>query len=247
MKPEIIYQDDSLLVVNKPSGMIVHKGWARDPMTLVRALREQLGQQLFACHRLDRGTSGALVLALSSEVASQLRVQFDGAEVEKSYLAWVRGFAPECGLIDYPLAKDKESERRAAQTSFRRLATCEFENTRAPEYPRRYSLVLARPHTGRLHQLRKHFRHLSHPLIGDTRYGKREHNLLCAERFGLRRLGLHASHLRLRHPLSGELLEWRAPLPADLLEPLASAGFAQAAEAALQQPIWQPPKDLPRI
>lgn len=188
-----------------------------------------------------------MVFALTSEMASAVRRQFDAGEVGKVYLAWVRGFTPVAGQIDYPLAKDKESERRPARTSFRRLAICEFDNEQSPRYPRRYSLVQARLETGRLHQIRRHFRHLSHPLIGDTRYGKREHNELCKSRFGLSRLGLHASHLSLTHPATGAVLLCRAPVDADLAEPLAAAGFLEAASEAINQPDWQPPKGLPDV
>lgn len=240
MSLDVLYQDDALFVLNKPSGLAVHRGWARDKITLLSEARRLAGQQVYPCHRLDRGTSGVFLFALSAEVATRVQASWNAQQVRKTYLLWVRGYAPALGHVDYPLAKTRESEKRPAQTSLRRLQTAEFENSENPRYPRRYSLVLAMPHTGRLHQVRKHLRHLSHPLVGDTRYGKKEHNQLCKERFGLRRLALHASHLSLVHPIRLERLTWTAPLPSDLAEPFERIGFHHSAREALEAPIWQP-------
>ncbi|MEN9581151.1 MAG: hypothetical protein RJA70_4160 [Pseudomonadota bacterium] len=245
MSLQVLYRDSSLLVVNKPSGLAVHRGWARDKTTLLTEARRVAGQHVYPCHRLDRGTSGVFLFALSAELATQIQAGWTAREVLKTYLAWVRGHAPALGHLDYPLAKDKLSERRTSQTSLKRLQTAEFENVELPRYPRRYSLILAMPHTGRLHQVRKHLRHLSHPLVGDIRYGKKEHNLLCAERFGLRRLALHASHLSIVHPIEMTRLTWTAPLPPDLDEPFERIGFQGAALQAIAAPIWQPELSAP--
>jgi tRNA pseudouridine65 synthase len=137
----------------------------------------------------------------------------------KLYLALVRGIAPECGIIDHALAKSKEHEKRQAFTAFQRLGSFE-----------RYSLVRARPITGRLHQIRRHMKFISHPLIGDTKYGKGEHNRLFRERFDLRRLALHAGQLTFAHPTSGETVCVHAPLPPDLARPLAALGLQAVAE-----------------
>jgi tRNA pseudouridine65 synthase len=214
---EIIYEDAWLVAVNKPSGMLVHRGWARDGDIAVDVLHRQLGKHVWPLHRLDRATSGALLFALDLETTRTLSHEFEHGRVGKRYLALVRGIPPEELLIDHALRRvdsDKSSrpERLPAQTQIRRLATFE-----------RYALVEATPLTGRTHQIRRHLKHISHPIIGDVRYGKGDHNRWFRERFGLHRLALHASELHVPHPTLGQVLV-RAPLPADLAGPLAAMG-----------------------
>lgn len=196
--------------------MLVHNGWAREKGVALQLVRNLVGQHVYPVHRLDRGTSGVLVFALSSESASQLQRALSAPTSVKSYLALVRGICPEAGLVDHAIAKQPGGEKRAARTRFRRLGTFE-----------RYSLVLAQPLTGRLHQIRRHMKHLSHPLIGDVRYGKSEHNRLFRERFGLSRLALHALCYEFVHPVTGEQLALRASLPLDLSGPLAAMGLEE--------------------
>jgi tRNA pseudouridine65 synthase len=212
---EIIYEDATLVAINKPSGMLVHRGWARDGDIAVDLLHRQLGRHVWPLHRLDRATSGALLFALDVETARTLSHEFEHGRIGKRYLALVRGIPPEELLIDHALRRvDTESlERLPAQTEFRRLGTFE-----------RYSLVEAKPLTGRTHQIRRHLKHASHPIIGDVRYGKGDHNRMFRERFGLHRLALHASELRVPHPTLGEVLV-RAPVTADLAGPLADMGL----------------------
>ena len=143
-----------------------------------------------------------------------MQERFAAGEVEKRYLALVRGIPPEEGVIDHPVPRAPGGPRVPAVTRFRRLATFE-----------RYALVEARPSTGRWHQIRRHFKHLSHPLIGDVRYGKGEHNRLFRERFGLHRLALHALELAFEHPHTGERLRIVAPVPEDLAGPLRAMGM----------------------
>ncbi|HEY0783640.1 MAG TPA: pseudouridine synthase, partial [Thermoanaerobaculia bacterium] len=163
----ILYQDDALVVVDKPSGLVVHRGWGQDRVVAMTLVREALGRHVFPVHRLDRGTSGALVFALSPEIARLLQQRFEAGLVEKRYLALVRGVPPETGVIDHPIPREPDGPRVPAVTEFHRLATFE-----------RYALLEVVPKTGRLHQIRRHLKHLSHPLIGDVRYGKGEHNRL---------------------------------------------------------------------
>lgn len=202
---EILYRDADLVAVNKPAGMLVHKGWARDGRPALQILRDQIGHHVFPVHRLDRGTSGVLLFALSGEAARLVQLQLDAHEVEKRYLALCRGHDPALVQVDHPLAKTEGGERRPAVTDFKLLG--QFE---------RYGLFEARPRTGRLHQIRRHLKHASHPVIGDARYGKGEHNRLFRERFGFHRLALHASDLGLRQPRTGEALRLHAPLPPEL-------------------------------
>jgi tRNA pseudouridine65 synthase len=222
----VLYQDEDLLVVDKPSGLVVHRGWARDGevvMTLARALA---GRHVYPVHRLDRGTSGVLVMALAATVAKALGEAFEAGRVHKRYLALVRGIPPETGVIDHPIPRSPGGPRVAAVTRYRRLATFE-----------RYAWLEVVPETGRLHQVRRHLKHISHPVIGDVRYGKGEHNRLFRSRFGLHRLALHAAELALRHPSSDLPMRFLAPLPADLAGPLASMGIADASGTRLALPV----------
>ena len=203
----ILFRDETLVAVDKPAGLAVHRGWAGERDVAMMRVRDQLGMHMFPVHRLDRATSGVLLFALSSEIASRLCESFTTHAVEKTYLALVRGIPPEAGLIDHPLppGEDRHAPRVSAQ----------------PEYLRqevfgRYSLIEARPRTGRLHQVRRHLKHIACPVIGDVNYGKGEHNRLFRDRYGLHRLFLHATRLCLPHPLTGGRLEIASPLPYEL-------------------------------
>jgi tRNA pseudouridine65 synthase len=194
--------------------LLVHRGWANDSVTALSVARTVAGRYVYPIHRLDRSASGVLVFGLRSEIARVAQAQLQAGQWQKEYVALVRGHTPESGRIDYPLAPAKDKPKRDAVTDYQRIGTFE-----------RYSLLRVWPHTGRLHQIRRHLRHLSHPLIGDVRYGKAEHNRLFRQRFGLHRLCLHAVRLELPHPSDGRALTLEAPLPADLAEPLARMGL----------------------
>jgi tRNA pseudouridine65 synthase len=211
----ILYQDEHMVAVNKPSGLLVHRGWAKDKVVAMTEVRDMLGTWVYPIHRLDRGASGALLFALSSEIASILGKSFSNREVDKRYLALVRGVPAEEGLIDHDIPKRESGPKVSAQTEFYRLGVSG-----------RYSLVEVRPRTGRLHQIRKHMKHISCPLIGDVRYGKGEHNRHFRSNYNLHRLALHSHLLAVAHPLSGQRLEIRAPLPADLRETIQALGLS---------------------
>jgi tRNA pseudouridine65 synthase len=214
----LLFADDTLVVVDKPAGIAVHRGLARERLVLVDVAERQLGRAVFPAHRLDRATSGALTLPLSSAAARGLQAQFEAGSVDKRYLALVRGIPPDAGVIDHPVPRSLDGPRAPALTEFRRLATWE-----------RYALVEARPRTGRLHQIRRHLKHIGHPLIGDVRYGKGEHNRLFRERFGLYRLALHAVSIAFEHPMDRIAVVVSAPLPPDLLGVLRAMGIEPAA------------------
>lgn len=201
---EILYRDADFVAVNKPSGLAVHRGWAEDDAYAMTLVRDALGQWVYPVHRLDRGASGVLVFGLSPASARHLCEQFERRDVQKTYLALVRGAPPATLVIDHGLKPDNSDERQPAVTDVRLLSQLG-----------RYGWVEARPHTGRLHQIRRHLKHISCPIIGDVKYGKGEHNRLFRERYGLCRLALHASALRLQD-LRGEAIELRAPLPPEL-------------------------------
>lgn len=221
---EIIHEDRNLVAINKPSGLLVHRGWAQDARVAVDLLNAQLERRVWPLHRLDRGTSGVLCFALDVETARRVSACFEAGEIRKRYLALVRGHAPPELLIDYGLRKvdDKSSARQPAQTTVRRLGLFE-----------RYSLVEAVPLTGRTHQIRRHLKHIAHPIIGDVRYGKGAHNRMFRERFGLHRLALHAAELRLPGAEGGDELCIRAPLPDDLAEPFEAMGLGGLGEGSL--------------
>jgi len=203
---EVIHEDDELLAVNKPAGLLVHKSKIANDETdfLLERIKEQIGANLYLAHRLDRATSGVLLLAKSREVAGELGRAFMAREVTKKYLAVVRGWPAAEGEIDYPLPGVREhGPRKPAVTRWRTLATTTvpIEMGRYPE--QRYALVEASPETGRYRQIRKHFHHVSHHIIGDTSHGRGDHNRLWRIHFGMHRMLLHAWRLEFAHPLSG--------------------------------------------
>ncbi len=220
-----LHQDGFLLAAGKPAGLAVHRnterGAAQDRIFALQIVRDRVGRHVHAVHRLDRATSGVLLFALDSGTARRMQERFEAGAVEKRYLALVRGIPPESGVIDHPIPRDVDGPRVPAVTEFRRLAIFE-----------RYALIEARPRTGRRHQIRRHLKHISHPLIGDVRYGKGEHNRLFRERFGLHRLALHACELAFKHPETGEMLRIAAPVPEDLAGPLRAMGIETMGEWA---------------
>ncbi len=244
---EILFQDDALIAVNKPAGLAVHRsrliGVADE--YLIDLLREQIGGTLHLAHRLDRATSGVLLVARSSEVAAQLGEQFSGRDVHKQYLTVVRGWPePAQGLVDYPLPGSRETgPRREARTAYRRLATVEVPIALGRYPQQRYALLLAEPETGRFRQIRKHLAHLHHPVIGDCQHGRSDHNRLYKQYFGCHRMLLHAWRLQLRHPVSGEPFALQAPLDPAYRDLLARFGWTDA--PAQVPPLADPARSGP--
>ena len=184
----------------------------------VQRLHRQLGRYVYPLHRLDRATSGILLFALNAETAGRLGAAFTAGAIAKRYLAVVRGWPPATLCIDHALARIGEQapgDPRPALTELKRLATTEIEVC-VDRYPSsRYALVLLEPRTGRRHQLRRHLKHASHPIVGDTSYGQGRHNRLFRERYGCHRLLLAAVELEFLHPVSGAQLRLSAPLSRD--------------------------------
>lgn len=221
---EIIYQDQWLVAVNKPAGWLVHRSWLdrKEKVVVMQTVRDQIGQHVFTAHRLDRPTSGVLLMGLSSEVGRLLSQQFERHQIQKTYHALLRGWLQQSGTLDYPLVEELDkiadkfaTEARDAQpamTDYHALACAEMP-VAIGRYPTaRYTLVELSPRTGRKHQLRRHMAHLRHPIIGDTTHGDLRQNRGAAEHFGCQRLMLHASALTLNHPVTGEPLVLRAGL-----------------------------------
>ncbi|HSW33779.1 MAG TPA: pseudouridine synthase [Steroidobacteraceae bacterium] len=211
----ILYADDALVVVNKPSGLLVHRSPIdrHETRFAVQLLRNQLGRRVHPVHRLDKGTSGALVFALDRSNAGTLAAAFASQQVQKSYLAIVRGWPAESGTIEHaleavqdPYAPAGDGGAKPARTDFRTLATVELPRRVDRYATARYALLELEPDTGRRHQLRRHLAHISHPIIGDSTYGKGRHNRLFAELFGVSRLLLACVRLEFTHPVTGEPL-----------------------------------------
>lgn len=242
----IVYRDAALIVVHKPSGLLVHRSNLdrHETRFALQILRDQIRQPVWPVHRLDKGTSGLLLFALERDVGRALSAQFERGEVAKTYLAVVRGYPPDSGEIDHPLAPmaDEYAGRgqagrvaQSALTHYRRLATVELPQA-VDRYPTsRYALVELSPRTGRWHQLRRHLKHLAHPVIGDATHGKGRHNRLFQDLFGSHRLLLAALEMGLTHPVSGAPLVLEAPLAREFAAVLGQLGWLDAIPAR-----WRP-------
>ena len=225
-----LHADGSCVVCVKPAGLLVHNAAWAGPReeTALDIARAAHGRDLVPVHRLDRGTSGVLVLARGGESARAWQSALARDDADKRYLALVRGALVAHARVEHAFA-DERGARRDALTLIEPLCACAEP---------RCSLVLARPITGRTHQVRRHLKHLSHPVIGDANYGKGAINREFAARFGLARLALHAWSLRVAHPVTGAACEWCAPLPEDLAAPLARI-FSEARTSPAGG--WAPP------
>jgi tRNA pseudouridine65 synthase len=214
----ILHIDEHIVVVNKPAGIPVHRSRLVNDgdVYLIDQVRALVEGPLHLIHRLDRATSGVLLIGRNSEVAGTLGRQFMQRDVEKTYLAVCRGWPEETGELDYPLPGVREnSDRKPALTRWRRLASIEVPIA-INRYPQqRYALVEVSPETGRYRQIRRHFAHLRHPLIGDTSHGRTEHNRLFKQYYSVHRLLLHAQRLQFDHPVDGQRISIEAPLDAE--------------------------------
>ena len=209
---EILYRDNYLAAVNKPAGLLVHRTGldAGETRFAVQLLRDQIGQPVWPVHRLDKGTSGVLLFALDAMTAGAMGRAFESGDgVQKTYHAIVRGWPADSGLIDHPLRRmpdDTRTGREEVQNAQTRYRTLERHELPIPQgnFPAtRCALVELLPLTGRRHQLRRHMKHIAHPIIGDATHGKGPLNRAVASLLGLQRLWLHASTLKVRHPETG--------------------------------------------
>jgi tRNA pseudouridine65 synthase len=228
----ILYQDEHIVVIDKPSGLLVHRSMIDKHETrfALQLVRDQIGQYVYPVHRLDKPTSGVLVMALSSEIAAKLTIQFTEKLIRKRYIALVRGFTQESDCIDYPLKEmlDKMTDKKAQQDKLAQEAITEYKTLWQGELPiavgrypsSRYSLVSLMPHTGRKHQLRRHMKHIFHPIVGDTTHGDGKHNTMFREQFNLERLLLVAKEMTFEHPVSNEQMTIKASLSDEFIDVL---------------------------
>ncbi len=236
----ILYRDEHIAVIDKPANLLVHRSEIdrHETRFAIQILRDQIGQRVWPAHRLDRGTSGVLLFGLSAEIASTLGKQFEAGSVEKRYWAVVRGHPPVSGSIDHALSRQRDAyefqgehssqEAQPALSHFRRLAEIELPIA-IDRYPSsRYALVELQPVTGRRHQLRRHLKHIAHPIIGDATYGKGKHNRYFAEHFACRRMLLACVEMGFDHPVDRKRLKINAPVSGEFAALLARFGWDAA-------------------
>jgi tRNA pseudouridine65 synthase len=234
---QLLYLDSHLVAVNKPSGLLVHRTAIdrRETRFALQMTRDLLGQRVFPVHRLDKPASGVLLFALDATVARAMTDQFAAGAVRKDYLAVVRGHVDTAGTIDYalreeldPLTDGRAEPGKAAQiavTEYRCIRRCELPYPVGRYATARYSLVQAIPKTGRKHQIRRHMKHIFHPIVGDTTHGDGRQNALFRARFGVERLLLHARGMAFAHPVTGQPLSILAPLAEEFARLVAQLGW----------------------
>lgn len=224
---ELLYRDEALAAFHKPAGLLMHRSAIdrHETRFALQEARDALGQRVYPVHRLDKPTSGVLLFALDPGVAGCLTLAFTTGGVCKTYCAVVRGHTALEGLIDHPLGEmldpmtdaraDPDKGPQVATTAYRRLATVELPHAVGPYASARYSLIEASPRTGRRHQIRRHMKHMAHPVVGDTTHGDGRHNVFFREHYGCRRLLLVATRVVLEHPLTAAPLAITAAPAAD--------------------------------
>jgi tRNA pseudouridine65 synthase len=227
-----LFRDEHLLAVDKPPGLAVHRSdlTGADDDFLVERVRRETQRHWHLAHRLDRATSGVVLLAADARVAGALGEQFMSRAVHKTYLAVCRGWPEPTGTIEYPLDAPGRPDAKPATTNYRVLATHTWDIAMGRYPQQRYALVAVEPVTGRYRQIRRHFKHVSHHLIGDTSEGRGDHNRLFRQHLRVHRLLLHAWRIALAHPVTGEPLAISAPLDVEWQRVLDAFGWNDAAK-----------------
>ena len=219
MNLDIIFEDQFIICVNKPNNMVVHHAYhsrnVADETSLLQLIQAEKAIKVYPIHRLDRKTSGIILLAKETTNVSKFQELFTNNEIEKTYYGVVRGFSPETKTIDSPVKGRDASTYKEALTYLKTLEQIVSEIPVKPYDCSRYSLVELKPKTGRMHQLRVHTNKISHPLIGDIKYGDKNHDIMFEENFGWKNMFLHAGHLKFKHPFSEEVLILKANFPKD--------------------------------
>lgn len=226
MELEILYQDDNVVAINKPHGLVVHQSYyiGEADAFAVQLLRDQLGTFVYPSHRIDRKTGGVLLFALNKAYDTLLQKQFADGLVNKKYLAIVRGYTDDEGIIDYSL-KNEKGKIQEAETHYKTIDRVEVDIPFGQHETSRYSLVEVYPKTGRLHQIRKHLAHILHPIIGDRPHGCNKQNKLFKEKFNMTTMMLHAAELSFYHPETKELVSISAKLHDEFKRMVLELGF----------------------
>ncbi len=223
MQLSVLFQDEHLVAIDKPAGILVHRSRidVQSSVFVLQTLRNQLGRRVYPIHRLDKPTSGVLLFALDPETASRVGTDFSERRVTKKYIAIVRGWTDDIGVIDYPLKVirdrttdgDKEIDKPAQEaiSRYKTISRCELDSEVGRYETARYSMVEIAPETGRKNQIRRHFKHIFHPIIGDRKFGDRDHNAFFKQHLHSHRLMLFATELVVTHPIHGEHLQIKAP------------------------------------
>ena len=238
MSLDILYADDQLIAIDKPSGLLVHRSKIdrHETRFALQMLRDQIGRHVYPVHRLDRPTSGVLLFALNPDMARIMTELFTRRQVAKQYLAIVRGYTEDQGCIDKPLREehdpmtDRQARRdkgaQSAITEYRTLARAELSYPVGPYRTGRYSLLRLHPQTGRRHQIRRHLNHIAHPVIGDVNHGDRYHNRFFRSHFDCHRLLLMAEGVEFIHPGTGEKLSIRAAMDDTFVRVMQGMGWS---------------------
>ncbi len=214
---KILFEDEYYIAIHKPNGLLVHRTSIAEERTefALQLLRNQINKRVYPVHRLDRPTSGILLFTTQKTVLQETMQLFQQKEVQKEYLAVVRGYTPDQQTIDHPIKKDitkLNAEPKPAITDYSRLAQIELPIPVGRYQTARYSLVKVKPETGRMHQIRRHFKHISHHILADKTYGDWRHNKMVLEEYGWKSMFLHASKLQFEHPHTGKQLVIEAPI-----------------------------------
>ena len=223
---EILYQDEHLIAINKPHGLLVHRSSiARDVQEFaLQILKNQIGKWVNPVHRIDRKTAGVLLFASDKETEKNMQMAFAENRVQKKYYAILRGHTPDYQEIDYPLKKENGTSQEAF-TAYKTLQQAELDIPLGAHASSRYSLVEASPTTGRMHQLRKHFSHIFHPIIGDRTHGCNKQNRMFKEKWQMETMLLHAAELSFLHPVHGNPVVIKAPLQSEFSEAMKLMGW----------------------
>lgn len=219
MDLEIIFEDNYFIAVNKPNNMLVHHAHHSRNMShevsLLKLISESLGLKVYPIHRLDRKTSGIILLAKETGFVSKFQELFTENKIDKNYFGVVRGFSEATKTIDTPVKGKDANVHKEALTHLETLNKVTLDIAVKPYNSSRYSLVKLMPKTGRMHQLRIHTNKISHPLIGDTKYGDKNHDVMFETNFGWKNMFLHAGILVFNHPFTNEKLTLKASFPED--------------------------------
>ncbi len=222
MSLEIIFEDDYIFCVNKPNNVLVHHAYhsrnVADEDSLLQLILNEVGLKVYPIHRLDRKTSGIILLAKQKEFVAKFQELFTNNEIQKTYFAVVRGFSPDSKIIDSPVKGRDAKVHKEALTHLKTIEKITLDIPVKPYDSSRYSFIELLPKTGRMHQLRVHSNKISHPIIGDPKYGDKNHNIMFEENFSFKNLFLHAGKLEFTHPFSLEKSTLKASFPKDWIK-----------------------------